>query len=130
MPFPDDPPLDLPMPGEPLYERLAEHYRRIISAGTLAPGDRMPSVRGFMSRHCVSLSTAIQTFRRLEDAGLLVARPRAGYFVRRPVAARLATAREPDIPSLPDEAQYVGLHERISRVIERANAYPHALNLG
>jgi DNA-binding transcriptional MocR family regulator len=129
MPLPDDPPFDLPMPGEPLYERLAEHYRRIIGAGTLAPGDRMPSVRAFMSRHRVSLSTAVQTFRRLEEAGLLSARPRAGYFVRRPVT-RLATVREPGIAALPDEARYVGLHERISRVIERASACPDALNLG
>ncbi|NRO96461.1 aminotransferase class I/II-fold pyridoxal phosphate-dependent enzyme [Paraburkholderia sp. NMBU_R16] len=129
MPFPDHPPFDLPMPGEPLYERLAEHYRRIIGAGTLAPGDRMPSVRAFMSRHGVSLSTAVQTFRRLEEAGLLSARPRAGYFVRRPVA-RLATVREPGMTSLPDEARYVGLHERVSRVIERASACPGALNLG
>ena len=129
MSFSDDPQINLPMPGEPLYERLAEHYRRIIAAGTLAPGDRMPSVRAFMGRHGVSLSTAIQTFRRLEEAGLLSARPRAGYFVRRPVA-RLATVREPEIRSLPDEARYVGLHERVSRVIERANACPDALNLG
>ncbi len=124
-----DPQFDLPMPGEPLYERLAEHYRRIIAAGTLAPGDRMPSVRTFMSRHGVSLSTAVQTLRRLEDAGLLSARPRAGYFVRRPVT-RLASVREPDIASLPDEVRYVGLHERVSRVIERASAHPDALNLG
>ena len=129
MPFPDDPPFDLPMPGEPLYERLAEHYRRIIGAGTLAPGDRMPSVRAFMSRHGVSLSTAVQAFRRLEEAGLLSARPRAGYFVRRPVT-RLATVREPGMASLPDAARYVGLHERVSRVIERAGACPGALNLG
>lgn len=129
MPLPDDPPFDLPMPGEPLYERLAEHYRRIIGAGTLAPGDRMPSVRAFMSRHGVSLSTAVQTFRRLEEAGLLSARPRAGYFVRRPVT-RLETVREPGMASLPDEARYVGLHERVSRVIERASACPGALNLG
>src|SRR5690349_4634415 len=38
MSFSDDPQINLPMPGEPLYERLAEHYRRIIAAGTLAPG--------------------------------------------------------------------------------------------
>lgn len=118
------------MSGEPLYERLAEHYRRVIVAGTLAPGDRMPSVRAFMSRHQVSLSTALQTFRHLEDAGWLLAKPRSGYFVRRPPVARLATVHEPEIASRPNEAQYVGLHERISRVLERAHAYPDVLNLG
>lgn len=79
----------LPTTGEPLYERLAEHYRRIIAAGTLSPGDRMPSVRAFMAQHGVSLSTAIQAFRRLEDTGWCEARPRSGYFVRRRAAAAL-----------------------------------------
>ena len=119
-----------PQSGAPLYERLAEHYRRVIASGTLAPGDRMPSVRALMSQHRVSLSTAIQVFRRLEDGGWLQARPRAGYFVRRPSASKLATVAEPDIPALPEPARYVGLHERISRVIERAQAFPDALNLG
>ena len=53
--------------------RTAEiaHYRRVIASGTLVPGDRMPSVRALMHRHQVSLSTALQVFRRLEDAGWL-----------------------------------------------------------
>lgn len=128
--YEDDARPNLPDTGKPLYERLAEYYRRIIVAGTLAPGDRMPSIRAVMSRHRVSLSTAIQTFRRLEDAGWLHARPRAGYFVRTPVPPKLDTVREPDVPTVPDEAQYVGLHEKVSRVIARAAAYPGALNLG
>jgi DNA-binding transcriptional MocR family regulator len=119
-----------PESNEPLYARLAEHYRRVIASGTLAPGDRMPSVRALMSQHRVSLSTAIEVFRSLEDSGWLQARPRSGYFVRRPPAAKLATVAEPDVPALPEPARYVGLHERISRVIERAQAFPDALNLG
>lgn len=119
----------LPLADEPLYERLAEHYRRIIAAGTLAPGDRMPSVRALMDQHEVSLSTALQVFRRLEDSGWLTARPRSGYFVRRP-AAKLAALHEPDLPSLPLAADYVGLHARVSRVVERARQQPDALNLG
>ncbi len=126
----DEPLLAPPDTGAPLYERLAEHYRRVIASGTLSPGDRMPSVRALMSQHHVSLSTAIQVFRRLEDGGWLQARPRAGYFVRRAPASKLATVAEPDIPALAEPARYVGLHERISRVIERAQAFPDALNLG
>jgi DNA-binding transcriptional MocR family regulator len=129
-PLNDPSPVALPETGAPLYERLADHYRRVIAAGTLAPGDRMPSVRALMSQHRVSLSTAIQVFRCLEDAGWLQARPRAGYFVRRAPVSRLANVAEPEIPSLPEPARYVGLHERISRVIERAQAFPDALNLG
>ncbi|HTJ95763.1 MAG TPA: PLP-dependent aminotransferase family protein [Pararobbsia sp.] len=127
----DDPQrAQLPLPDAPLYERLAEHYRRVIASGTLVPGDRMPSVRALMQRHHVSLSTAIQVFRRLEDTGWLSAKPRAGYFVQQPARAKLATVAEPEITSLPSQAQYVGLHERVSRVIEYAQGFPDALNLG
>jgi DNA-binding transcriptional MocR family regulator len=126
----ETPPRDLPMAGEPLYERLAEHYRRVIAAGTLVPGDRMPSVRTLMHRHQVSLSTALQVFRRLEDAGWLQAKPRSGYFVRRRTAPLLPSVGEPDNPSVPLEAQFVGLHESISKVIAQAQRFPEALNLG
>jgi DNA-binding transcriptional MocR family regulator len=122
-------PRDLPMAGEPLYERLAEHYRRVIASGTLVPGDRMPSVRALMHRHQVSLSTALQVFRRLEDAGWLQAKPRSGYFVRRRTMPALPSVDEPGNPSVPMEAQFVGLHEFISKVIAQAQRFPEALNL-
>jgi DNA-binding transcriptional MocR family regulator len=83
------------MTGAPLYERLAEHYRRIIAAGTLSPGDRMPSVRAFMAQHAVSLSTAIQTFRRLEDTGWCEAKPRSGYSCDAAPRRRSARCRKP-----------------------------------
>jgi DNA-binding FadR family transcriptional regulator len=73
----DDRP-NLPETGGPLYERLAEHYRRVITSGTLVPGDRMPSVRVLMSQHRVSLATALEALRRLEDEGWLRAKPRSG----------------------------------------------------
>lgn len=130
MPYPTDDRPDLPMPDAPLYARLAEHYRHVIASGTLKPGDRMPSVRALMSRHRVSLSTAIQTFRCLEDAGWLTAKPRAGYFVQHAPTSKLARVSEPEVASLPKAAQYVGLHERISRVIDHAQAFPDALDLG
>ncbi|MGI4984044.1 MAG: PLP-dependent aminotransferase family protein [Janthinobacterium lividum] len=126
----NDPHPSLPMTGEPLYRRLAEHYRRVIRAGTLVPGERMPSVRALVRQHRVSLSTALQTFRHLEDAGWLEARPRSGYFVRPAPTSRLASASEPDTHAVPAAARYVGLHERISGVIEQAHAVPDALNFG
>lgn len=111
----------------PLYQRLAGHYRQAIAAGTLAPGDRMPSVRALMGLHDVSLSTALQACRELEAAGLLEARPRSGYFVSPPAHAALAPIEEP-APGLPDPAQYVGIHQRISAILARSKH--HRINLG
>ncbi|MBX3620106.1 MAG: PLP-dependent aminotransferase family protein [Rhizobacter sp.] len=102
---------------QPLYQRVAHHYRGAIRAGVLAPGARMPSVRSLTRLHQVSLSTALQACRSLEDEGLLEARPRSGYFVRLPRRAALAPAHEPDLQAAPDAAHYVGIHDRVSAFV-------------
>lgn len=102
----------------PLYRQLADHYRQAIEAGTLAPGDRMPSVRTLMERHQVSLSTALQMCRHLEARGMLEARPRSGYFVRTSARASLVPVDEPR-PWVPDLKQYVGINQRVSSILAR-----------
>lgn len=111
------------MDSQPLYRRLADHYLDAIRAGSLAPGDRMPSVRALMRLHAVSLSTALQLCRQLESDGWLEARPRSGYFVRRPRRAAAPVA-EPPAGRAPDPAQYVGIHARVSGVIALGRQHP------
>ena len=117
------------MESTPLYRQVAGHYRRAIESGTLTAGDRMPSVRALMGLHGVSLSTALQACRQLESDGLLEARPRAGYFVSAPLRAPLAPLTEPDA-ALPDPAQYVGIHQRISGLLARSQHQHVHTNLG
>ncbi|MFM0644372.1 PLP-dependent aminotransferase family protein [Paraburkholderia bryophila] len=119
--------------SQPLYRQLADQYRRAIGNGVLRPGDRMPSMRAFMQRHSVSLATATESYRVLERAALIDARPRAGYFVRVPPAAALPAAAEPDAADLalqPGAAQFVGIHSTISAIVSKYRRYPDALNLG
>lgn len=113
----------------PLYRQLAAAYRNAIEDGTLRPGDRMPSVRALMQRHAVSLSTALQLCRHLEDGGWLEARPRSGYFVRRRLRAVLPAA-EPAADAPPDPAAFVGIHATVSAIVAQGLRYPDALNLG
>ena len=118
---------------QPLYRQLADQYRRAISNGALRPGDRMPSMRAFMQRHNVSLATATESYRLLERAALIDARPRAGYFVRMPPTAALPAAAEPDaadLAVLPGAAQFVGIHSAISAIVSKFQRYPDTLNLG
>ena len=117
------------METTPLYRQLAGHYRRAIDSGTLAAGDRMPSVRALMALHNVSLSTALQACRHLESDGLLEARPRSGYFVAAPRRTALAALSEP-AAALPDPAQYVGIHQRISGLLVRGQHEHVHTNLG
>ena len=118
-----------PPPTQPLYQRLATHYRSAIEAGSLVPGDRMPSLRTLMRQHGISLSTALQLSRQLESEGWLEARPRSGYFVRRPLRSTLATVAEPLMDVIADPAQFVGIHDRVSDFIARGRLHPVKTNL-
>ena len=118
-----------PPAAEPIYQRLAARYRGAIQAGSLVVGDRMPSLRSLMRQHEVSLSTAMQLSRQLESEGWLEARPRSGYFVRRPLRNMLATVSEPRMDVTPDPAQYVGIHARVSDFIARGRLHMVKTNL-
>lgn len=112
-----------------LYRQLAEHYQGAIETGALAAGDRMPSVRALMRQHGVSLTTALQACRHLEGEGLLEARPRSGYFVRRRrPSCRLAPAAEVVETRPPDPAAYVGIHAKVSGIVARGQAAPVTVN--
>lgn len=114
---------------EPLYERLAEHYRAAIRAGTLGVGQRLPSVRTLVSQHGVSLSTALQALRHLEDQGWLEARPRSGYYVREPLRRAMPPATELGQDERPDAAAYVGINERVSQILARGQLADVRVNL-
>lgn len=63
------------------YEQLAELITTMIDSGALAPNARVPSVRALSEQHGVSISTALQACRTLEDREVIVARPRSGFYV-------------------------------------------------
>lgn len=115
--------------SQPIYRRLAEHYLSAIQAGTLVAGDRMPSVRDLMRQHHVSLSTALQTLRHLEEGSWLEAKPRSGYFVRQPRRAIIRPVGEPNILAPLDPAQYVGIHEQVSDFIARRQLQAPTIDL-
>ncbi len=66
-----------------LYERVARDVAALITRGTLRPGDRLPSVRRYCRERGVSIATVLSAYRRLENDGLVEARPKSGHFVRR-----------------------------------------------
>jgi DNA-binding transcriptional MocR family regulator len=118
-----------PPATQPLYQRLAAYYRTAIQTGSLVPGDRMPSLRALMRLHDTSLSTALQLSRQLESEGWLEARPRSGYFVQRPLRSTLASVAEPRMDVIPDPAQFVGIHARVSDFVARGRLQPVKINL-
>ena len=71
------------------YEELAEEIAAMISTQLLLPGDKLPSVRQQHARRGVSPSTVFQAYYLLEARGMIVSRPRSGYYVA-PQRAALA----------------------------------------
>ncbi len=63
------------------YQQVAAYVAGLAERGTLAAGARAPSLREVSRQQRVSLSTALQAYRLLEDRGVLQARPRSGYYV-------------------------------------------------
>lgn len=78
-------------PHDTLYLRIADAMAASVRSGALARGERLPSVRETARREGVSVATAVQAYRALEDARLIEARPRSGHFV----AARTPRLPEP-----------------------------------
>lgn len=68
----------------PLYHQIAEDLRRQIVAGSLAPGDALPTEDDLQRIYAVSRATVRQAVRQLSGAGLVrLARPH-GTFVTEP----------------------------------------------
>ena len=109
----------------PIYQRLADELSALIRRGQLASGERLPSVRRMAAQRRISVSTALQTLRTLEYAGLVEARPQSGYFVR----PRPRHVEEPSTSGPPAEAGFVGISGMVARV--RATALePSIVGLG
>src|SRR5574341_911305 len=108
----------------PLYHQLADQIHDLIRAGTLRAGDRVPSVRRLSNQQRVSVSTVLQAYQRLEDIGVIEARPQSGYYVRRP-----ATVKEPEPSRPPKRALRVEVDELANLVLSYA-ADPSVVTFG
>ena len=73
------------------YEALAAHLAGLIANGVLRAGERLPSTRTLSKSHRVSIATVTEALHRLEDQGLIAARPRSGYYVNANWQAAAAT---------------------------------------
>lgn len=79
------------------FHAAEQHILGRLASGEFPPGARLPSLRAVSRTLAVSIATATRAYLELERKGLIEARPRSGYFVRRAVGAlpepRLAPAR-------------------------------------
>lgn len=71
---------DLPTP---LVSQIVDGLRDLITAQSLKPGSKLPSIRSFAASHGVSVFTVVEAYDRLVAQGWLVSRANAGFFVKR-----------------------------------------------
>jgi DNA-binding transcriptional MocR family regulator len=108
-----------------LYQQLADRLQNLIGDNIYEAGTRLPGVRQLSLQHEVSVSTAVNACRELEQRGLLEARPRAGYFVRLPPAQRAA----PRPGQASTKPRAVTGQQRVLRLLQAVND-PDIVNLG
>jgi len=109
----------------PLYHQVAEHVHDLIRSGTLRTGEKVPSVRRLSSQQRVSVATVLQAYQRLEDAGVIEARPQSGYYVRRPAAP----VAEPEPSRPPQRARTVEVNA-LAEVMLAAGQDPKMVSFG
>jgi len=112
--------------GPRLYEQLAGFIAGLVTSGTLTSGARVPSLRQITRQRRVSLATALQAYRLLEDRGVIEARPQSGFYV-----VRNATLSRPmpELSKPPGKATTVSVSSLVLQLLEYA-ADPSLAPLG
>jgi len=108
------------------YESIVRTLRGLIERGVLRPGDRMPSLRDTREKSGASIGTIMHAYARLEDSGVIEARPRSGYYVR---SRPLRRAAEPVTSSPPTVSTDVDVANLVFDVLE-AIKHPEIVPLG
>jgi len=98
------------------YEEVVHFITMLVDNGTLTLGSRAPSLREICRQRRISLSTALQAYRRLEDRGVLEARPQSGYYV----ASRVNSLKTPGISRPPAKPATVAVSGVLLKLLEYA----------
>ena len=67
--------------NQPIYEQIYSQIRAQIIAGTLQPGDALPSIRALAKDLRISVITTKRAYDELEGAGFIFTVPGKGSFV-------------------------------------------------
>jgi DNA-binding transcriptional MocR family regulator len=112
--------------SETRYSQVALAIERDIEREIYRPGERLPGVRRLAQQYQVSISTALEACRLLEDRGHLQAKLRSGFFVR---LHRQAVSQQPAISDPPSAPSEVTGQQLAMQLIKAAND-PKLLPLG
>ena len=80
--------------GVPVYRQVIDQVRGGIAAGTLTPGDQLPTVRQLAVDLAINPNTVVRAYRELELGGLLETHQGTGTFISAQKMKRTDAARE------------------------------------
>lgn len=92
----------------PLYAQIGQRMAGLIDERVFKAGQKLPSVRDIAAHNGVSIATAVQAFRWLEERHLVTARPKSGYFVT-------PRSRGPALPAMSRPPRHSLVVDRASR---------------
>lgn len=111
--------------SSPRYVQIGQGLAQLIEGKAFRSGQRLPSVRELAQLHGVSLSTAVQALRWLEERHLVTAKPKSGYFV----APRLRPLALPETSQPPLQSFKVRRPSRNDALALSADN-PHQISFG
>lgn len=90
--------------GVPIYQQVEGQIRRMIAAGTLPPGERLPTVRELASALLVNPNTVAKAYQNLEREGVVETRRGLGTFACEPSLRLTPTERQDTVAAHFDRA--------------------------
>ncbi|WP_444921714.1 PLP-dependent aminotransferase family protein [Microbulbifer sp. CnH-101-G] len=82
------------------YKSLADRLIDDVRLGRVQAGQKLPSLRQLAQQNEVSMTTALNCYRYLEEIGWVQARPQSGFYVRQP----LIVGTLPELPTFASQA--------------------------
>lgn len=82
------------------YKSLADRLIDDVRMGRVQAGQKLPSLRQLAQQNEVSMTTALNCYRYLEEIGWVQARPQSGFYVRQP----LTVGTLPELPTFASQA--------------------------
>lgn len=111
----------------PKYIQVADSLTRLIEEGAFGPGEAAPSVRKLSQQWNVSITTILKAYYLLEARGLLVPRPRSGFYVSHQLPS---APPEPALSNPEPDPIRVGMRELITMIVLRDTLNPKLVQLG
>ena len=79
--------------ASPAYQQIADQIVGLVTQGTLAPGDCLPTIHELAAQADVNPNTVVRAFQELEKLGIVEGRPGRGTFLRQPAPPATAQLR-------------------------------------